>query len=154
MGGIPAGGATQRLVRLVGVGAALEMMLTAEPITAQEGKNLSLVNRLSEPHALDEVVENFARNLAGKSPVVMHEIKKRVYYGCDLTLEEGLRSERRAIARVLASEDYAKASAPLSKNGRRFSTKARTLDNLFRSNRPISSGLINLQVVVHRRPCR
>ncbi|MCD2176056.1 hypothetical protein [Rhizobium sp. C4] len=52
-------------------------------------------------------MENFARYLEGKSPVAMHEIKKLVCSGCDLTREEGLSNERQSIARVLAYEDYA-----------------------------------------------
>ena len=71
---IPADGGTQRLARLVGRGKALELILTAETITAAEAETL-------------------AATTASKGPIALRFIKEAVSKGLDLTLEQGLRLE-------------------------------------------------------------
>ncbi|MBS0563443.1 MAG: enoyl-CoA hydratase/isomerase family protein [Proteobacteria bacterium] len=64
LGLLPGAGGTQRLPRLVGVEAALEMMLGGAPVTAERARELGLVDRLAEGD-LDAAVGAIARAHAG-----------------------------------------------------------------------------------------
>ena len=90
---IPADGGTQRLARLVGRGKALELILTAETITAQEALEIGLVNRVVGGAKLSDEARALAESIAEKGPIALKFIKEAVNKGLDLTLEQGLRLE-------------------------------------------------------------
>jgi len=90
---IPADGGTQRLARLVGRGKALELILTAETITAQEALEIGLVNRVVGGAKLADEAKALAGSIASKGPIALRFIKEAVNKGLDLTLEQGLRLE-------------------------------------------------------------
>ena len=90
---IPADGGTQRLARLVGRGKALELILTAETITAAEALEIGLVNKVVARKELAAEAETLAATTASKGPIALRFIKEAVSKGLDLTLEQGLRLE-------------------------------------------------------------
>jgi len=90
---IPFDGGTQRLPRIVGRGKALELILTAETITAQEAVEIGLVNKVVGAANLAAEAEALARTIAGKGPIALRYIKEAVKKGLDLTLEQGLHLE-------------------------------------------------------------
>ena len=90
---IPSGGGTQRLPRLVGRGKALEMLLTAEPIDAQEAFRIGLVSRVVSSEQLFQEVEEVADRIAPQGRIALMYAKEAVNKGSDLTLEQGLRLE-------------------------------------------------------------
>ena len=90
---IPGGGGTQRLPRLVGRGKALEMILTAEPIDAEEAFRTGLVNKVVPSEQLLQEVEELAKRITPKGPIALRFCKEAVNKGLDLTLEQGLRLE-------------------------------------------------------------
>jgi enoyl-CoA hydratase/carnithine racemase len=92
-GAIPSDGGTQRLPRIVGKGKALELILTAETITAREALEIGLVSQIFPPRELMPQAEALARNIAAKGPIALRFIKEAVNKGLDLTLEQGLRLE-------------------------------------------------------------
>ena len=92
-GFIPMGGGTQRLPRLIGKSKALELILTAETINAEEALEIGLVSRIVPQPDLISEVEELARTIASKAPVALRHIKEAVNKGMDLTLEQGLRLE-------------------------------------------------------------
>jgi len=92
-GFIPAGGGTQRLPRIVGRGKALEMILTAETITAGEALEIGLVSRIVPRKELVTEAGALAETIAAKGPIALRFIKEAVNKGLDLTLEQGLRLE-------------------------------------------------------------
>jgi len=92
-GFIPADGGTQRLARLVGRGKALELILTAETITATEAFEIGLVNRVVGGAKLADEAKALAESIASKGPIALRFIKEAVNKGLDLTLEQGLRLE-------------------------------------------------------------
>jgi enoyl-CoA hydratase/carnithine racemase len=93
LGSFPAGGATQRLARLVGLGAALEMVLFGERIDAQEAFRIGLVNRVVGPEKLLETARGWALKLAQKAPLALKYAKESVLRGLDMSLEDGLKLE-------------------------------------------------------------
>jgi enoyl-CoA hydratase len=90
---IPMDGGTQRLPRIVGRGKALELILTAETINAEEALAIGLVSQVVPRENLAAEVEALAWNIAGKAPIALRYIKEAVNKGMDLTLEQGLRLE-------------------------------------------------------------
>jgi enoyl-CoA hydratase/carnithine racemase len=92
-GRIPADGGTQRLPRIVGRGKALELLLTADIVTAAEALEMGLVSKVVAPEALEKEAEELAGNIAEKGPIALKYLKEAVNKGMDMTLEQGLRLE-------------------------------------------------------------
>jgi enoyl-CoA hydratase len=90
-GTIPAGGGTQRLPRIVGRAAAIELLLLAEPISADEAFRIGLVNRVVDD--LDSAVQELATMLLSRGPLGLRYAKEAIAKGLDMTLEQGLRLE-------------------------------------------------------------
>jgi len=90
---IPADGGSQRLPRIVGRGKALELILTAETITAREALEIGLVSKVVPGKELMPEAEALAGTIAAKAPIALRFIKEAVNKGLDLTLEQGLRLE-------------------------------------------------------------
>jgi len=90
---IPFDGGTQRLPRIVGRGKALELILGAEIITAEEALSIGLVSKVVKGANLAAETEALARTMAAKAPLALRFIKEAVNKGLDLTLEQGLRLE-------------------------------------------------------------
>jgi len=86
-------GGTQRLPRIVGLGRALELILTGRPVAAQEALAMGLANQVvprgqSLPRALE-----LGRQLADFPQVAMRNDRQAVYAGLGRELAEGLRIE-------------------------------------------------------------
>jgi enoyl-CoA hydratase/carnithine racemase len=92
-GTMPADGGTQRLPRLVGQGKAMQMVLTGEPIDAEEACRLGLVQRIVPPASLMQTATEMARDMAEKSPLSLSYAKEALHKGLDLTLDQGIKME-------------------------------------------------------------
>lgn len=90
---LPAGGATQRLPRLVGSGRAVEMLLLGTTISAAEAHQAGLVNRLASPGEALTGAWALAETIARQAPWAVRFVKEAVHKGLDMTLEQGLRLE-------------------------------------------------------------
>ncbi len=102
---IPSGGGTQRLPRLVGKGKALEMILTAEPIDAEEALNIGLVSKVVSPAELFSIVEEWAERITKLAPIALRYAKEAVNKGMDISLEQGLRLEADLYFLIQTTED-------------------------------------------------
>lgn len=121
-GAIPCDGGTQRLPRIVGRGKALEMVLTAEPITAEEALEIGLVSKLVPPDGLAAEAGSLADRLAEKGPLALRYAKEAVAKGLDLTLDQGLRLEADLYFLLHTTEDRTEGiTAFLEKRPPRFS---------------------------------
>ncbi len=105
LGIIPGGGGTQRLPRIVPLGAAYKMLYTGEMINADEAYRIGLVDELAAPEALMERVEEIAATIASKSPVALALIKEAVKASKRTSLDEGLRVEAALFGMSFSSED-------------------------------------------------
>ena len=90
---IPWNGGTQRLSRIVGIGKAMEMILTGEMIDAREAYRIGLINKVVPPGELMIAATEMAREMASKGPIALRYAKEAIYKGMDMTLEQGLRLE-------------------------------------------------------------
>jgi enoyl-CoA hydratase/carnithine racemase len=84
----PAG--SQYMPRLVGVGRALELMLTGRRIFADEAERIGLITRACDPLRLMPEATEFAKELASKSPFAVSLLRRCVYEGIDMPLSDGL----------------------------------------------------------------
>ena len=96
LGLIPGYGGTQRLPRLVGRGAALQMILTGDTIDGAEAARLGLANAVVEPDALPPRPRaRWPRTMLKNAPIALARAIEAVDVGLDATLEDGLRLEAR-----------------------------------------------------------
>jgi enoyl-CoA hydratase/carnithine racemase len=93
VGHIPTDGGTQRLPRIIGRSKALELLLTAETITAAEALEIGLVSRLVPAETLEGEAAKLAETIAAKGPIALRYLKEAVLKGMDMTLEQGLKLE-------------------------------------------------------------
>lgn len=101
----PPFGGTQRLARLVGRKRALSMILTAEPIGAEEALAIGLVNRVVPSHGLLDAAMATADAIAAHSPLAIAASLAAVTRGLNLPIDEGLAVEAAAFARMLPTRD-------------------------------------------------
>jgi enoyl-CoA hydratase/carnithine racemase len=69
-------GCTPRLVRMVGASKAMEIVMTCDPIPAQEAYRLNLANKVVANDALEEETRAFIEKIASKSPTCVRITKK------------------------------------------------------------------------------
>lgn len=105
LGLIPGFGGTQRLLRLAGRGAALELCLTGTPITAQRAFELGIINRVVAPESLDAAVDALADQLAAAAPLAAAGILDAVLNGGETAIDQGLELETQAFALTFSTED-------------------------------------------------
>jgi len=109
---IPGGGGTQRLPRLIGLGRALDLLLTAERIDAAEAHRMGIVSRLVPSAAdLPQYTERLAARIAALAPLAVRLVKEAARGGIDLELAAGLKLESELFLRVLATQDRREAAA-------------------------------------------
>jgi len=105
IGIIPGSGGTQRLAAVLGKHRAMEMILTGDPITAQEAERLGLVNRVVPVELLLEEAKTVARKIATKPPLAIRYAKEAVLKSFNTGLDDGLDFERKTFYTLFASED-------------------------------------------------
>jgi enoyl-CoA hydratase/carnithine racemase len=105
LGIIPSWGGTQRLPRIVGRGKALEMMLTGDPITAQEAYRIGLVDKVVPTGRVLKEATGLARRIISKSALPVAAIIGAVNEGLGVELEEAMDIEAQHIASLQGSED-------------------------------------------------
>jgi enoyl-CoA hydratase len=121
LGIIPGGGGTQRLPRIVGLGAALKMILSGEMIDAAEALRLGLVEEVVPPDDLLPRANAMAETIASKSPVAIAAAKEATRAALSLPLDDGLKLETALFAVCFASEDKAEGvRAFLEKRSAKF----------------------------------
>jgi len=105
LGIIPGYGGTQRLARLVGAGKALELILTGEPVDAQEALRIGLVNRVVPAPELLGAATALLRVILSRGPLAVQATLEVVRAGLAGSLEAGLELEARAFGLLCSSED-------------------------------------------------
>jgi enoyl-CoA hydratase len=86
-------GGTQRLPRIVGIGRALEMILTGRPVPAEEALRFGLVNEVVEPGGHLERALELAETIAGFPQETMLADRRGAIEGFGMPLAEGLAHE-------------------------------------------------------------
>jgi enoyl-CoA hydratase len=105
LGITPGAGGSQRLPRLVGMGRAMEMILTGEPVTAEQALAMGLVNRVVEPDQLMPEALKMAETISARPRLAVQYCKEAVYRASEGSLEAGLAHESYLHALSCATED-------------------------------------------------
>jgi enoyl-CoA hydratase/carnithine racemase len=105
IGLIPDGGGTFLLPRLIGLGRAMEYILTGEPINAETAHQLGIANRVVPADELRSEAMALAASLAKGPPLAFGEIKKTMRASLGGTIDTALDMERAGQIRCLHSSD-------------------------------------------------
>ena len=105
VGAIPGSGGTQRLARLVGRSDAMLMLLSGEPIAAEEALRIGLVSKVLPLDELADAAAAIAHRIAANAPLAVRAAKRLVREGLDLPLAQGLAAERTAWGLLRDTDD-------------------------------------------------
>ncbi|WP_428999142.1 enoyl-CoA hydratase/isomerase family protein [Stenotrophomonas rhizophila] len=105
LGLMPGFGGSQRLLRLCGRAAALELCLLGTPITAARAAQLGIVNEVVPAAELDARVQALASQLASAAPLALRGILDAIHIGGECSLGEGLEYESVQFGLMFATED-------------------------------------------------
>ncbi|WP_165979421.1 enoyl-CoA hydratase-related protein [Paraburkholderia guartelaensis] len=105
LGLLPGGGGTQRLPRLVGKGRALQLILSAELISAQEAWRIGLVNEVVPAADLIGRAEAILKTIASNAPIAVKLSLEAVNKGLDAGQSEGLALEAAYFGLCAGTED-------------------------------------------------
>jgi enoyl-CoA hydratase/carnithine racemase len=105
-GWVGGGGASQMLPRLVGYGHAMRLLLTGEPIGAEEAFRLCLVEYLVDDADVDSTARALCRKIAAFSPVALQSVKASVRMALSSSLEAGLRYENEMNTLCFSAGDH------------------------------------------------
>jgi enoyl-CoA hydratase len=94
LGILPGGGGTQRLTRLVGAHRALMMMLEGRPVPPARALEIGLIDEVVPADALLDRAVELGGYLGSRPRDSIAAIKRAVYLGGSMTLDEGLHLER------------------------------------------------------------
>jgi len=105
-GWIGGGAASQMLPRLVGYGQAMRILLTGEPIDAQQALAIGLVEEVVDDDAVEARVDSLAATIASYSPVATQAMKAAIRAALSMPLEAGIRYENELHSLCFAARDH------------------------------------------------
>ncbi len=101
------GGGVHRLPRQLPLKLAMEYLLTGREMTAEEARELGLVNRVAPQDELDNAVNGLIDEIMACAPLSIRATKQAAVRGLDLPLAEALTAHYPAVRTMMASEDAA-----------------------------------------------
>jgi enoyl-CoA hydratase/carnithine racemase len=105
LGIIPGAGGTQRLPRLVGKGAAKELIFTARRVSAAEALRIGLVNRVVPSDQVMAAAFELANRMAENAPIALAQAKYAIDFGLEADLATGLAIESNAYQVLIPTKD-------------------------------------------------
>jgi enoyl-CoA hydratase len=111
-------GGTVRLPRIIGMGRALDLILTGRAVSAAEALGMGLVNRIAPPGAALQEAIALAREIASFPQGCMRADRKSAYAQWDLPLADALKQEGAGGVPIVAAEGVAGAARFASGAGR------------------------------------
>lgn len=105
LGIIPGFGGTQRMARIIGTGAAMELIYTAETIDAKRAEAIGMVNHVVAPDELMDFALNLANKIAANAQVAIRTSKMAIRRGIDCDISTAVTYEALAFATCFGTED-------------------------------------------------
>lgn len=105
LGTIPGAGGTQRLCQAIGKSKAMEMVLTADRISAHDAEKAGLVSKVFPVDQLVDEAVKTAEKIASYSKIATAMCKEAVNAGFEMSLKEGLHFEKRMFHASFATND-------------------------------------------------
>jgi enoyl-CoA hydratase len=110
IGAFPGGGGTQRLPRLIGAAKAKEMILTGDPIAAQEALGIGLVMKVVTKENLLDEANGLAAKLAALPRLALQASKMLINRSQEVDLATGLEFEARTFGGIAHTHDLAEGT--------------------------------------------
>src|SRR5688572_13481055 len=111
LGLVPGFGGTQRLLRLAGRAATLELCLAGAPIDAARAQALGIVNRVVPAAELEAETMKLAEQLADAAPLALRGMIDCINIGGECSIEEGLEYESAQFGLVFSTQDMREGTA-------------------------------------------
>jgi enoyl-CoA hydratase/carnithine racemase len=108
-GTLPGAGGTQRLSRMIGMGRALDMLLSAERMDATEAMRIGLITRLTTRSQLLAQTQTLAEHIAAHAPLAVVFAKEAMRKGAASDFATGMKYEADLLALLLDTEDRKEA---------------------------------------------
>lgn len=108
-GTLPGAGGTQRLARVIGMGRALDMLLSAERIDTAEALRIGLITRSTPRDQLLDETQRLAETIAGHAPLAVMFAKESMRKGTAPEFANGMQYEADLLALLLDTEDRREA---------------------------------------------
>ncbi|MFH4984031.1 hypothetical protein AB6A40_010740 [Gnathostoma spinigerum] len=105
IGTIPGAGGTQRWIRAAGKSVAMEVCLTGDRVSAHEAKECGLVSKVFPADKVVDEAIKLAERISRHSPLIIQMCKEAVNAASEMTLQEGLRFERRLFNTTFTTND-------------------------------------------------
>ncbi|MBK18997.1 MAG: hypothetical protein CMM52_09205 [Rhodospirillaceae bacterium] len=105
LGQIPGSGGTQRLYRFVGLAWAMQMILTGEPVTAGQARDIGLVTEVHSQEDLLPRAKKLAKLLGSRAPLAFAAGRDAVLHSTESDLLSGIDFERKLYALLCGTED-------------------------------------------------
>ncbi len=102
MGVLPCGGGSSRIARHIGLGSALEMVLSAKDYSADEAFELGLVNKVLDKEDLDFYVNKIANRISKFPLDAIAVCKKTIYNSLNISIDESLKYEEYELYQALS----------------------------------------------------
>ena len=104
---LPGGGQVQRLARYVPFGKALELLLRANHLDADEAHRIGLANAVTTPEELLPTAREWAEEIASNAPLAVRASKRAAYEGVLLRsgFAEGMTLESQLYSEIMQTED-------------------------------------------------
>lgn len=102
---VPSGGAMVRLPRQLPWAVAMELLLTGDPMEAEQARHWGLINHIVEPASLLDSARALAARIAANGPLAVRAIKDCATRSAGLPLSEAFAIERERAGEVMASLD-------------------------------------------------
>ncbi len=93
MGILPCGGGASRMARQVGLGRALEIILSARDFDADEAEAYGTINKALDPDEIGQYVDTLAKRIATFPAESINACKQTVYESIDKPIDEALKAE-------------------------------------------------------------
>ena len=111
LGVMPGLGGTQRLLRAVGKSKAMDLCLTGRMMDADEAERAGLVARVVPLDKMMETAKEAATKIASQSQPIAMLTKETVNAGFEMTLQQGIRFERRMFQSMFTTQDQKEGMA-------------------------------------------
>lgn len=124
LGIFPGAGGTQRLTRMIGMTKAKELVLTGDPILAEEALTLGMLNKVVPAESLMDEAKAFAKKFKNSPTFAIEMAKAVMERGMNMGLTEALEVERLGFAMLYSTQDQSEGlKAFLEKRPPKFQGK-------------------------------
>jgi enoyl-CoA hydratase/carnithine racemase len=101
------------LPRLIGIPAAMELLLTGRLISGEQAERIGLANYATDPENVLPRAWELAREIAAAAPMAVRSMKKAIYRGFEAERSEALEYESHNMSRTMQSEDFLEGTSAL-----------------------------------------